>query len=128
MHKENINLLATFIESHPELPFDMGKPSPVTCGSAGCIGGFAAALWPEIVGLIKFQCWDDALLASALGIPQDDVSLLCFPADNCNFADEDCEEGVRTMEYEQITRRGAISTLRRLASTGEVVWKEEEQI
>lgn len=111
----NINALADFIESHTELGFDMAKPTvPHSCGTNGCIGGFSAALWPEIVkphdGPVP--SWNDDKLAEKLGISREDHDELCY--------------GCGPLLYEEITRPVAVAALRRLAETGVIHFRRED--
>lgn len=112
---KNINRLADFIESE-KYDFDMceGEAEP-KCGSAGCIGGQAAVLWPDIRdgGSLIFT-WDCSLLADKLGISRRDESDLChLPTD---------ARGEK-LELHQVTRKAAVECLRNLAKTGRVRFK-----
>lgn len=95
--------LANFIESSP-LEFSIEKPCNPTCGSAGCIGGFAAVLWPEVSA---GSSWNSTALAEKLGISRREEHTLCF----CY------PDAVR------VGRSDAIAVLRYLAETGEIDWK-----
>lgn len=128
-----ITALADFISSHEELPFEMRKATrPTVCGTAGCIGGFAAALWPYEVackGHPRFLSFSTEAVAQRLGLQEDEYEVsqsdvLFFPGDNDVLWADTWEQ----VDYDEITRAGAISTLRRLAATGEVVWVKEEQL
>lgn len=124
-----ITALANFISSHPELPFEMREATrPTECGTSGCIGGFAAALWPELFtndGFARTRGFDSDAVGAKLGLDEHEANALFFPADQEEFWRDNDEEIV---DYDEITRAGAISTLRRLAATGEVVWVKEEQL
>lgn len=126
MHKENILALADFIE-RAEYEFDMSIPrAKPACGSAGCIGGHAAVLWPDLRvddsnleedatlsnenNLLNFT-WNQPLLQACLDITQYEHKILCFHTFN--------RDGER-VPYENITREVAVATLRRLAKTGEI--------
>ena len=111
MNVEAINQLADFIESG-KYEFDMRKPiAHPECGSAGCIGGHASVLWPEVEkGLGGFNC---DTLAERLGIGWNDAQDLCFP---------------ELPDYGKITREIAVSALRRMAETGEVAFVVEEVV
>lgn len=125
LNSANILQLAQFIASHRELPFDMAEATaPTRCGTAGCIGGFAAALWPS-------QCADDDgyfdndATARQLGLDTRQAQHLFYLGrfdDRCTFADT----GEQAM-FDDITRAGACQTLRRLADTGQVTWHVAEQ-
>lgn len=123
MNKEAINELADFIES-AKFKFDMGEPDAApTCGTAGCIGGHAAMLWPEVragerynaIEKIEYFSWNEKQLIKKLGLAEGQEGQLCYL-------------GSSRMTLCSITRAGAVTTLRRLAETGEVVWKREDQL
>lgn len=121
----NILALASFIASHPELPFDMAEAlQPMSCGTAGCIGGFAAALWPSECQTIEPNgeaSFDVTAVGHMLGITKPACSRLLFPGDI--FADTGT-----AVRYQLITRLGACQTLTRLAATGTVQWHLHEQL
>ena len=121
--------LADFLESE-DFEFDMLDPRVYeSCGSAGCIGGHAALLWPgvraghtESVGpkgvnynghsmATKFghqnYTWNSEKLAEKLGLDQDAEKHLCFP---------------RPLPLRKVTREQAVRVLRHLALTGKVEW------
>jgi len=111
----NINMLAVFVES-AKFKFDMGRAYP-GCKSAGCIGGHAAALWPEIrteVPMLGYT-WNTKRLAKKLGITLEQERRLCFPYSG------DTEE-----MRERINRADAVQALRRLALTGVVDWGSKQ--
>ena len=132
VNRDNICLLADFIESHSELPFDMKKALvPDICGTAGCIAGFGAALWP--VSFDSRPFFDTRKIAALLGLEKEEEKRkLFYPADDFMVGDEFvCHKWASNEDindYDSITRRGAVATLRRLASTGQVEWKKEEQL
>ena len=101
--------LADFIASE-SYSFDMEEAaSHVECGSAGCIGGHAGVLWPELRP--PGTCtWIDSMLAVKLRISEEQHDLLCYPED---------EIGIK---HSWITRGTAVRCLRRLAETGKVDW------
>jgi len=110
INRASITELANFIESN-KYAFDMNQPDAnPKCGSAGCIGGHAAVLWPHVSDKVDDDAyifsWDEEKLAEVLGISDDQANELCFPGN-----------------YNSITRGMAVQTLRRLALTGEVDWK-----
>jgi hypothetical protein len=125
--------LALFMSRHKELNFDMGRASiPKSCGTPGCIGGFAGALWPEIVDPEMSDnwnpAWHDSLLAEKLSITFHQVQKLCYPADQLmTWDDWGVSRAPSYVCYGMVTRKGAIATLRRLAKTGEVKWLQSEQ-
>lgn len=111
LNVKNILRLAEVIESGV-YGFDMSvgyrptKKTAHSCGSAACIGGTAAAVWPSVrIGAE----WDEPLLQKKLGITYDQHSQLCFLRDV-------------PLSYYQVTRRMAVEVLRRLARTGKVKW------
>jgi hypothetical protein len=120
----NIMALADFIESE-KFEFDMGNGSAFPeCGTAGCIGGHSAVLWPDIREYGKdylgncirnMFTWDAQGLATKLGIPLKRAEYLCFLCEDRHYFD------VRMFD---ITRDRAVRVLRNLAATGEVVWDE----
>lgn len=111
--------LAGFLET-AEFSFDMADPDAApACGSAGCIGGHAAVLWGDIrenyvAGDEEFT-WSEHLLRGKLGITREEHDKLCFLVYG------------EVNSYYQVTRAGAVATLRRLAETGKVTWKLAEQ-
>ena len=116
--------LADFIERHTELPFDMASgKSPHSCGTAGCIGGFAAVLWPKLWRWDSVE-FDDAMLCERLGVGEGSRLSLLFPGDSGDYNFHDSDEPIR---YSRITRLGAAATLRHLAATGQVRWLKSEQ-
>lgn len=119
MDKEAVLELARFVETC-ELDFDMREPTAQThCGSAGCILGHAAMLWPEVrfdnsdLGepSTLFRC-NEALLSKKLGVGRGDVDDLCYPG------------GLFEDAYDRIKREHAVACLRNLAETGDVDWSE----
>lgn len=123
MNKDAINRLANFLEGG-NYGFDMGDAyARPHCGTAGCIGGHAAVLWPEIQ--IKTGdpeeddaggfTWDEHKLAEKLGITYEMQDELCYPV-----------KQPWPTNYGQVTRAGAVAALRRLAETGKVEFLKEE--
>lgn len=140
VNSANILLLADFIEQHKEQPFDLGSPWPAghPCGTACCIAGFGAMLWPETLPLSEAELVGQGRsifshlsekVAANLGLDDEQQTLLFAPGDVDNFFEEDCEDDdyYNPIQYEEITRAGAITTLHRLAETGEVIWRRDEQ-
>lgn len=93
------------------------------CGTAGCIMGHAARLWPSLrsiqMGIIvgdehryEFYC-REGLFAKHLNLRQDQFESLAIPSE--------IEDGVSYMSGE-IDKAWAIRTLRYLAKTGKVDW------
>jgi hypothetical protein len=126
-----ITELADFIEK-ATLDFNMDEayPNP-ECGTAGCIGGHAAVLWPDIridnmdtEGGYPTYTWDDELLAEKLGIEFIEAEHLCYP-------DGIFRDSGNSIYYRcsyNISRAQAVETLRNLAKTEEVVWRENVPI
>lgn len=115
--------LAQFLESE-KFNFNMREAEAVpACGSAGCIGGHAAVLWPEVRGPSqKMQgtgaetfTWSEIAFSLKLGISDVEQMALCYLQET-------------DLGWSQITRRGAAATLRRLGETGIVEWRAEEQV
>lgn len=123
MHKENILKLANFIEQHSQpimfggkeySPFSMSSISVPDCETAACIGGFAAALWPDCAEPCYYTrtglTFDHFKVADKLGLDRNQICALCYPIDT-----------------ETITRAAAIAALRNLAETGEVDFERTER-
>lgn len=118
VNKEAVLELAKLVEN-AKYKFDMYDSSVRTkCGSAGCIGGHAAKLWPEIrLGAWKGKktfTWDNEKLCKKLGINGNAERRLCYLFGT-------------TMDLSDITRKGVVKTLRRLAKTGKVTGLRREQ-
>ena len=147
--------LADFIERDTKNQFDMGTlytPREGFCGGAACIAGHGAILWPEFLETSSRRfIWNEKsfqtfnvhtqALADHLGMTELEEKLLFFPGDEISMdhysavvtwenglviLSDDCEP--ESIRYSEITRAGAVATLRRFAATGEIVWKKEEQI
>lgn len=116
-NKERLLELADFIEK-AEFKFDMGDPvANPTCGTAGCMAGHAAVLWPELrtegTGDGEIFSWKDEELAAYLDITEDEHDLLFYPQSH--------NEGAI---YGYIDRDVAVGTLRHFASTGEIIFNQ----
>lgn len=110
MNKEAILELRDFI-AKGEYSFNMRNPfANLDCGSAGCIGGHAAVIWPEIRQSEEMTSytWHNEKLAAKLGISEAAHNQLCFPR--------------KPENYSYITREHAVTTLTKLAETGRVDW------
>jgi hypothetical protein len=108
-----INRLADFIENaRYEFNMASGFAKP-TCGTAGCIGGHAAVLWPSIRSPLAGDTfsWDSRALAEKLEISEIMGYDLCMPT-----------------EYflRKITRPMAVAALRRLAKTSRVHFSKRD--
>ncbi|MCH7718717.1 MAG: hypothetical protein IIB21_04540, partial [Chloroflexi bacterium] len=55
MNNTNILELADFMEDQTDFQFDMIKSNVASCSTAGCVGGFAAAYWPELIGVALYS-------------------------------------------------------------------------
>ena len=115
----NILALANLIELG-RYAFDMGDGNAdLSCGSAGCVGGHAAVLWPDIRvltrGANRFS-WSQSLLCEKLGLTSPEHDDLCFPDD---WHDHD---GPKGLSYDEVTGRHAVATLRRLVVFGVVCY------
>ena len=118
-NKAAITKLADFIES-AKWKFDMADLfANTSCGSAGCIGGHAVVLWPEIATSEEderitddknYITWDDELLAAKLKIGFGELGSLCFLDDFIHIP------------MSKVTREDAVRCLRNLAETGKVDW------
>jgi hypothetical protein len=124
----NAAILAAFMETHPELPFDMALSNNPQCGTAGCIGGFAAALWPEVQADSGTR-FDRGKVSEKLGLSEQAGDTLLYPGEGTYINPRPQFDDLTLMQinYDDITRKGAIATLRRLALTGEVTWLYGEQ-
>lgn len=146
---EHLLELADFIERDTKNTFDMGTlydPEKATgilphCGTAACIAGHGGLLWPQFVKeintdlLLHYWQLDTISMAMFLEITTDQKDWLFFPEDEYwdMESDEDAEYPVfsdtrEKLEYSKITRKGAIATLRRFATTGTITWLQAEQI
>lgn len=105
MNKKNVLALADFIEQHKELPFDMQLPTvPNSCGTAGCVGGFAGAFWPDVED--DDGCFRTERLARHLDVDRTEVWMFCYQWP------EDIDD----------SRDGAVSSLRHSANVGKLEW------
>lgn len=109
----NVLALRDFIRDS-KLRFDMteGSANP-ECGTAGCIGGHAAVLWPDIRvddGDGTFT-WKEVAFASKLGISDDEQTELCFMWDT-------------TYGFSDVTKPAALAVLELLAKAGKVKWRK----
>lgn len=145
MNKEALTQLADFLESE-KYKFDMstqeGKPA---CGTAGCIIGHAAFLWPQFAYEREAKAFDHNKreyytfltvspkveeMLKHLDLPKEDAERLFCIADNSDeYSDEEYrwQEDGETIYYAEITRKGAVATLRRFIDTGEILWFKGEQ-
>ena len=114
MNTKRLHKLADFIEK-ADYGFNMSSPeADPECGTAGCIAGHAAVLWPSVrehhFGLPGFS-WDGDKLTPFLGISDDQHEDLFFgpAADGILLGD--------------ITRSMAVAAVRRFADTGKIEFK-----
>jgi hypothetical protein len=110
MNIQAIEELADFIEKS-DLPFHMICSNKAECGTPGCIGGFAAALWPEVQDDNGIS-WDKHKLAAKLGVPWEKEEELCFP------------RGPQSWIYMEATKQDAARVLRAWIETGEIDWSK----
>ena len=125
MNKENLTIVADFMEQHQELPFNMCLVNvpiePNThCGTAGCIAGFTAFIFPEcaesIPGFLiigKDPIYDVMKVRRKLELTSSEYNELCL----CSCMTKDSGED---LELHDITREMAIHAIRSLVNTGVV--------
>ncbi len=124
MRKRRIQELAKFIESG-KYSFNMSvAEADPECGTAGCIGGHAAVIWPEVRDVGSGLPWpsftfDGPKLAEFLDISEPDLNDICFnvPASSSRVAQ---------ISYEEVTSSMAAATLRRFAETGRVYFSRRD--
>lgn len=115
--KQSILRLADVIESE-RWDFDMTTAiSNPACGTAGCIGGHAAALWPDVRDPHLDQpdgpfSFDTRALADKIGLSLEDLVWLCFTPPTDDRRD--------MIGLSLVTREAAVEALRHLAETGEI--------
>ena len=124
MNKRNVLHLKNFIELEDRLRFDMSTSAVVgqkteenRCGTAGCIAGFAAALWPEARSKLPHMnqrneevfWFSDKAVAAKLDLSDAELHRLCY----------DCPdmEG-NEIKLGDVTREAALDALQRLVDTG----------
>lgn len=125
VNKENVLALRDFIASE-EFGFDMdrGLARP-SCGTAGCIGGHAAILWPEVrasVGTLSDAfAWYETDLAEMLGVTLNTEHQLCYPSwhRTAGFTLDAYPD-----HWRSVSRADAVRVLTKLAETGEVDWSK----
>lgn len=140
----NINRLADFLSSKKyEFAMCDSRATP-KCGSAGCIGGHAAVLWPDIrtetfVGWVEDKTgkeftgesfgWKRLLLQKKLGISENAHEELCYMTGvdgedvSIGYTNTDEESPDRDgPKFSEITHLDAAKCLRILAETGKVDW------
>jgi hypothetical protein len=114
-----LNELADFVE-RADYGFDMADGMVRTgCGTAGCIAGHAAVLWPDVRedGWAKADgfTWEDDRLCEKLGLTKDQHEDLFFDVPGC-------ADGVHYVD-----RAMAIAAVRRFAATGEIRFDDTER-
>jgi len=121
-NKEALYKVAEAIENHPR-QFDMGMttiPDSRYCGTAGCIAGFAAMLYPEAVrdkeGNKTDTTFDELELCEILGMTLEETTNLFWDIKNKNG---------RKIVYDSVTPSIAAATVRRFAETGEIYFDVE---
>ena len=124
MNKENLTIVADFMEQHQELPFDMCRVhvpiEPNThCGTAGCIAAFAAFIFPECTASApvplflttgKDPIYDSIKVRRKLELTGSEYNELCLCSDITKDSGED-------LELHEITREMAIHAIRSLVNT-----------
>ena len=124
-NKEALLKVAEAIERYPD-KFDMGEikiPDPNNCGTAGCIAGFAAMLYPEATephyDYVSDRIWSfhEKTLAKILGITDDECVHLFWQTKAKNGS---------YIGFEKITASMAAATVRRFAETGEIYFDLKE--
>lgn len=136
MNAERLRALADEIEPLPHthqlacenqegIPYSYGQDGfamsmfRFSCGSPACIGGYAIARWGNLDA-------NDPLVevGRVLGIDLQTAQWLCCPGNGTpGFAMLNRPGSLERMR--DITPRRAAQTLRRLADTGKVNWREE---
>lgn len=125
MNKANILALADFMESAPfrftmstALNVQADKPE---CGSAGCIAGHAARLWPELrIAASLDDCYYCSMNIFRLKLklkemPFESLVIPRFETEGVHYA------------HSKIDKPWAIRVLRHLAETGEVDWRRTKE-
>jgi hypothetical protein len=123
LNVENIIKLANFIEKS-NYAFDMNSMVVNTkCGSAGCIGGHASLLWPQVAepGPMNLQSFSARALAKELGISDKEAAELCYMR---SLARKERDWDI----FDRVTRGDAVEVLHKLASTGRVDWSHVESL
>lgn len=127
MNRENVIALRDFVRD-ARFKFDMCDAYPKTsCGSAGCIGGHAAVLWPSVADAEEDwgdMTWNDQRLAEKLGIEEEVHHQLCYPADWEDMQVPRPRGWLRGQNYASVTREDAVRVLTKLAKTGEIDWSK----
>ena len=109
VYQARLHELADFIESCRDHHFDMLQPH---CGTAGCIAGFAAWRWPQLIESVDgYDTWFQTDVAAFLGLTERQSDQLFFFAPG---TDGDL------VSFDEIDRTRAARCLRRLAATGRV--------
>lgn len=104
----NIRKLIDFMRATPDDLFDMDGMWWPSCGTAGCIGGHAADLWPEIrLDPAPTQGWDESLFAEKLGIRESQADWLCYGPKTRDGA---------PLRLTDVTKPMALAALERLAA------------
>jgi hypothetical protein len=119
---EKLMELVAFMEMSRNLTFAMDDThcdAKDGCGSAGCIAGFAATLWPEAQVPQTWKGdyvygWDEKALRDILGMTKEDTDKLFWASNSSNTYNI----------YDHLTKDEAIEVVRTFAETGEVVWPE----
>ena len=111
MNAKAIEELADFIEKTKNFDMNDWVCNP-DCGTAGCVFGHAALLWPDVRDK-RQTSWEDDSLRFKLEISCDDFESIGFPS----VSDGD-------VGYRSVTKEHAVVMLRNFAETGTVEWPE----
>ena len=113
MNVKRLHKLADFMEK-AEYGFNMSDPdADPKCGTAGCIAGHAAVLWPSLREYHEDESnftWSNERLTAFLDISYEQHEELCFISSGLVLLGE-------------VTRSVAVAAVRRLADTGEVEFR-----
>jgi hypothetical protein len=114
--------------------FDMWSDKIAACGTAGCVAGTIAALYPSARTLTRRgkrspRHWDDISVGLALGFNMSDESSFVDESGDWHFSEgfkitDALFYGDNTVDLDDITRWMAVDTLVTLARTGKVVWRK----
>jgi hypothetical protein len=114
MRRKNILKLAEFILTSP-FDLDMGSIDVAKCGTAGCIAGHAAALWPSCA---LGGSYDAAAQAKKLGLSDEVWGSVVYP---------DVDSHKITRKRYAATKADAAALLMKLARTGKVDWSHVDE-
>ena len=101
--------------------FDMGS-CHYSCDSIGCIGGLAAAIWPEVRSEALSTTWEAFRLADKLDVSYEIIRELTYPSSPLT----ECPSWPDEATYQDVTKQDAIHTLNVLLTTEAVDWSHVE--